>query len=291
MKKREPTSISAISGVLLSLTFLALGPALAQAVEYMAEGMCTPGQQRNILQAVTGCQARDTLIDLREHMPNASNVIQVIPDFATVKRCGGSCDVHSHRCVATAKRMKRLEVMVVVTQFPRRRTETECGFVDVEEDVGCVCDCPVQPDDCRQEDQFYEPSSCQCLCRDQEARNRCVRDGMQWDPVNCLCICPIAEWKVCSTGYIFDFTSTCQCVPTSTTASTGLVAAIIVLVSCFLVTMVGGYIMFRKRVGLFRNLNAVRRNTVMSIPVMEGSNQRTEYDLVREGLERDHLED
>ena len=64
----------------------------------------------------------------------------------------------------------------------------------------------------------------------QGARNRCVREGMQWDPDNCLCICPIAEWKVCSSGYIFDFTNTCQCVPTSTEASMGLIAAIIVLI-------------------------------------------------------------
>ena len=39
------------------------------------------------------------------------------------------------------------------------------GF-QVEEDVGCLCDCPVQAEDCHQ-DQFYEPGSCRCLCRDQ----------------------------------------------------------------------------------------------------------------------------
>jgi hypothetical protein len=270
--------------LLLILSHMAL---LSAAVEYVAEGSCTPQQQRNILEAVTGCQARDTLVDLREHMPNASNVIQVIPDFATVKRCGGSCDLHSHRCVPTSTTMKRLEVMVVVSQFPMTRTETECGFVEVEEDVGCVCDCPVKPQDCTA-DQVYEAGSCKCLCRDQEARNQCVRDGMQWDPVNCLCICPISEWKVCSTGYIFDFTSSCQCVPTSTTASTGLVAAVIVLITCFLITIVGGYVMFKRKMGIFRNFNSNRRNTVVSIPVMEGSAQRTEYDLVKEGLERDH---
>ena len=120
-------------------------------------------------EAVTGCQGRDTLVDLREHMPNATNVIQVadycqmgtllkfrshnsnrllrleldssdkydalpsqvIPDFATVKRCGGSCDMHSHRCVATSTQMRRLEVMVVLSQFPVQRTVTECGFVEV----------------------------------------------------------------------------------------------------------------------------------------------------------------
>ena len=57
--------------------------------------------------------------------------VQVIPDFATVRRCGGSCDMHSHRCVATSTRMRRLEVMVVLSQFPSQRTVTECGFVEV----------------------------------------------------------------------------------------------------------------------------------------------------------------
>ena len=55
----------------------------------------------------------------------------MIPDFATVRRCGGSCDMHSHRCVATTTRMRRLEVMVVLSQFPSQRTVTECGFVEV----------------------------------------------------------------------------------------------------------------------------------------------------------------
>ena len=158
---------------------------------------------------------------------------QVIPDFAVVKRCGGSCDMHSHRCVATSTRMRRLEVMVVLSQFPAHRTITECGYVEVrevyhqskykvdhlilivpisaqfwqnwhvaskmvvlsnqstnysprpkcrrsslsqcrfqvEEDVGCLCDCPVQAEDCHEE-QFYEMGSCRCLCRDQVLSSR-----------------------------------------------------------------------------------------------------------------------
>ena len=39
--------------------------------------------------------------------------------------------MHSHRCVATSTQMRRLEVMVVLSQFPVQRTVTECGFVEV----------------------------------------------------------------------------------------------------------------------------------------------------------------
>ena len=48
-----------------------------EAIDYVSQGTCTPQQQRNILSAVTSCQARDTLINLRQHMPNTSNIIQV----------------------------------------------------------------------------------------------------------------------------------------------------------------------------------------------------------------------
>ena len=57
------------------------------------------------------------------------------------------------------------------------------------------------------------------------------------------------------------------------------------------ISMVGGYVMFRRRVGLFRHMQGQRRNTVVSIPVgpaWEGRNggdqSTTEYDLVKEGL-------
>ena len=253
-----------MNATLLMLNLAYLGRSQVEAVEYISEGRCSPNQQRDILQAVTGCRARETLIDLREHMPNVSNVIQVIPDFATVNRCGGSCDMYSHRCVPTETRTKQLEVMVILSQFPRVQTETQCGFVEVEEHVGCQCDCPVQAHHCRS-DQYYEPSSCRCLCQDQGKRNECIMRGMQWDPVNCMCICPMASWRICSTGYIFDFSSSCQCVPTSTTASTGLIAAIFVLLTCIVVSTVGAYLMYKKQIGVFRQARVnSRRGTVVT---------------------------
>ena len=162
---------------LLNLAYL--GHRSIEAVEYVSEGRCSPIQQRQILHNVTGCSTRDTLIDLKEHMPNTTNVFQVIPDFATVQRCGGSCDQYNHRCIPTETSTKRLDVMVILSQLPRTQTETQCGFVEVEEHLGCKCDCPIQAHHCRA-DQYYEESSCQCLCRDQGRRTQCIMQGMQW---------------------------------------------------------------------------------------------------------------
>ena len=72
--------------------------------------------------------------------------------------------------------------------------------------------------------------------------------------------------------------------------------------SCIVISLVGGYVMFRRRVGLFRHMQGQRRNTVVSINVgpmswdgkagKAGNQNTTEYDLVKEGLMPDKkLED
>ena len=123
-----------------------------------------------------------------------------------------------------------LEVMVVRTRYDQSRTEIECGVVEVEEDTSCSCDCPVQASDCSP-NHYYDSSSCRCLCNDQSGRNRCISRGMQWDPQRCMCTCPTSSWRVCSSGYVYDFTDTCQCVPvvaTSNAQGLAMFAALIV---------------------------------------------------------------
>ena len=176
--------------------------------------------------------------------------------------------------------------MVVLSQFPSVQTTTECGFVEVEEHVDCACDCPVQAHHCRA-DQYYSPSGCQCLCSDQQARHSCIMRGMQWDPTNCMCVCPMASWKVCSTGYIFDFTTTCQCVPVSTTASLGLMVAVAVLITCMLMSFIGVYVMYRSQTGLFRMRSGRRVGSTGAAAVLAaatGGGVKTEsnYNLVKD---------
>ena len=159
------------------------------------------------------CEPRPSLVNLREHLPDVSGIIQVIPQYKAVSRCGGSCDLYSHGCVATATRTKLIDVMVVRARYDHdHMTETECGVIEVEEDTSCSCDCPVQAEDCSAH-HYYDESGCRCLCKDQSGRNRCISRGMQWDPLKCMCTCPTSVWRVCSTGYVYDLSDTCRCVP------------------------------------------------------------------------------
>ena len=57
----------------------------------------------------------------------------MIPQYKAVSRCGGSCELFSHGCFATATRTKSIGVMVVSTRFDLSGTETECGIVEVEQ--------------------------------------------------------------------------------------------------------------------------------------------------------------
>ena len=72
-----------------------------------------------------------------------------------------------------------------------------------------------------------------------------------------------------------------------------ILACLQFLGSCILISLVGGYVMFRRRVGLFRHMQGQRRNTVVSINVgpmwdgRTGNQNTTEYDLVKEGLAPD----
>lgn len=75
LSKNRKSKMMNATMLLLNLAYL--GNPSVEAVEYVSEGLCTADQQRGILEAVTGCTARETLVDLREHMPNVSNVIQV----------------------------------------------------------------------------------------------------------------------------------------------------------------------------------------------------------------------
>ena len=180
---------------------------------YLSKGQCTPLQQQEVLSDSNSCEPRPTLVNLKDdlsHLSYMNNVIQVIPEYTTVSRCGGSCELISHGCMATATRSRAIDVMVVRKQHDRSQNEIECGHIFVEEDISCSCDCQIQERDCSIE-QSYDRSSCQCLCKDQSSRNECISRGMEWDPLTCTCICPESLWKICSTGYFYDY-FTCKCV-------------------------------------------------------------------------------
>ncbi len=72
--------------IMLHVSLLLSAWAGAAAATFASEGACSPAMQQRIVQGVARCEERETLVDLRQHMPNVTNVIQVIPDFVNVRR-------------------------------------------------------------------------------------------------------------------------------------------------------------------------------------------------------------
>jgi len=228
------------------------------------------------------CQLHQTPIDLNEYRENITDqAIHLIPDVAMVKRCGGNCHRPSHRCVPKKKEIKSIPVMAILQHFSHGNMihDQTCGHVQVEEHLECHCNCPMTAEECEVNvEKRFDETTCRCLCTDSAARSQCIRRGMSWDDTNCRCVCPYSLWRICSTGYIFDYENTCHCIPTSMTASLGLIAAIIVLITCMLGTAVGGFIMYRKQTGIFR-----KRRSLQSTLMQE----RIENPLLKEAFKNE----
>ena len=223
---------------------------------------CQNFDTQSIINSRIDCQLHDTLINLNDYRHNITNrAIHIIPDVAPVRRCGGTCASRSHRCVPLTTHTKRIPVMAILAHYPHGIHEQQCGYIHVEEHLSCRCGCPIRPEECTRQPgvaRRFDASTCRCLCTDTAARSRCISSGKNWDESNCRCVCPVSLWWFCSTGYVFDYENTCNCIPTSMTASLGLIAAIIVLITCILGTMVGGFIMYRRKTGIFRKARAIR---------------------------------
>jgi len=215
-------------------------------------GECLGEQQRQIFSSLPACQARPALVDLRPVFHNHSQVMQVIPDHVAVDRCGGSCYGPAHTCSPMMKSVTMVQVMLVLSKWPHGEHETLCTEVEVEVHDQCECGCRIQPDQCLPGLQYYHQPSCRCICSDSSARYSCLRRGSVWDPDSCQCKCPAHSWQHCSTGYMFDYVSTCSCVQISSTASKSVLAAIFIVMASIMVFVVGGFLMFRYKRGLFK---------------------------------------
>ena len=64
---------------------------------------------------------------------------------------------------------------------------------------------------------------------------------------------------MCSTGFIFDFGPMCHCTPANMTASLGLIAALVVLICCLMLTLVGGFVMYKRKTGIFQGRRSMSR--------------------------------
>jgi len=214
--------------------------------------VCSGEVQRDIFESMPQCLARNTLIDLREEFTNNSEIIEVVPDHVTVDRCGGSCYVHQYSCNPTKTSAITIPVMLVLSKWPHGEHDVLCSEVVVEVHHECRCGCKLEKHHCHQELQYYHQPSCRCICNNVAERSACLAGGKVWDPHSCQCHCPLHTVQPCSTGYMFDFSSTCSCVQVSAEASEGMVAAIVILSLSMAILIVAGLVMYNRKTGLFK---------------------------------------
>jgi len=109
----------------------------------------------------------------------------------------------------------------------------------------CSCGCgDVQCNDL----QDFNQRSCSCICKNSSIRGQCMAQYNKiWDEESCSCRCRPEEWKRCNTGYEYDGTYTCQCLPGQpVSASLGVLVTLVVIIIVLIVCVVGLGIMLRR---------------------------------------------
>lgn len=94
--------------------------------------------------------------------------------------------------------------MAVHTTFSTGQWDTICTTAIVERHLACQCTCKQKPEHCNSKIHVYHYQSCTCQCKNQEGMANCG-SGKKWDPRTCSCMCPRNSWRLCSTGYTYDF--------------------------------------------------------------------------------------
>ena len=103
---------------------------------------------------------------------------------------------------------KFLQVMSVHTTFSTGQWDTICTTATVERHLSCQCSCKQKPEHCNNQIHFYDSASCTCQCKSQAERAVCNTGNgnvKKWDSKTCSCMCPRTSWRLCSTGYTYDF--------------------------------------------------------------------------------------
>merc|ERR1719483_253358 len=148
------------------------------------------------------------------NIPGNGSFTQMTPQFVESKLCGGGCHTPSHSCVSTKKASR--QISVILSQCGLSITglcAKSCATITIEEDTSCQCDCLHEQKACANTKHSFNSQTCSCQCQEEEEYNLCRDQGRLWDNEECLCRCPFEMVKPCSTGFTYDFTSTCTCIP------------------------------------------------------------------------------
>ena len=215
---------------------------------------CASENQRRIISSAVNCSTSTTMLDLRQLLPESNisklgvsveEVIHMVPDTVPVKRCRGGCSLLAHTCQPTQVVERQVEVMLVLARWPQGEHQVICSSIQVEDHLNCGCSCQVKPDDCSPAHYFLE-SICKCLCRQTDNRASCIKSGLHWDSKTCSCRCPRHTWTSCSTGYVFDESSSCSCVLAAAFASQSLLPSLVLLFFVLVAFLGGGFLHLRR---------------------------------------------
>ena len=248
--RKRPTFCSTLA---LNWVFGTLLKLLLFSSEGASSSDCSATHRNAIFSSVVKCSTSPVMLDLR-HLILASNsslgvpveeVVQVVPDTVAVSRCKGGCNLPAHSCHPTQVVERQVEVMLVLARWPQGEHQVVCSSIQVEDHLACGCGCEVKPEHCSQR-HYYQESTCRCLCRHTEERAVCIESGRTWDHNTCTCTCPRHTWTSCSTGYVFDYSSSCSCVLISALASQGLLPALVLLTLALVVLLGGGLLLIHR---------------------------------------------
>ena len=128
--------------------------------------------------------------------------------------------------------------------------DTVCGHVEVEEHVSCSCGCAVTPESCNANQQFlfYE---CRCVCNNHDDRDACLARGWNWSRDTCTCTCPNTPYPACPNNFMFDYLTTCSCIPLHNPASLQLLTLLILTGLGFTSAMLSLLGCYYTKTGLF----------------------------------------
>jgi len=151
---------------------------------------------------------------LKLPLPSNNSVTQMTPQYIEATLCGGGCHNSRQSCVPTHSKIRKVPVILSKCGLSTTgRCEKECTKVEVEEHTGCRCACLSEQQECKTPGHVFNKVSCSCQCQDQGPAKDCRDQGRVWNTETCVCSCPPSSLKPCSTGFEFDFKSTCACVP------------------------------------------------------------------------------
>lgn len=240
-------------------------------VKYHEISQCSQTHHENILPSILKCRPRPTVIELPMPVMDGESgaIMQVIPGHVLVERCSGSCSVPSHSCLPTLVVNKTVEVMAIQTTFSSGVWNTVCAVVQIEEHKECACSCRQTAELCSQ-GQYYDASRCQCRCENQWAKSQCLLSGKDWNPNTCSCVCPERTWRACSTGFMFDFRSSCKCTRIYNMAWTGLT----ILIGVFVIACIGlSAIVFhlKRRKDLASRRSSIQHQAIAEAFIQEGT--------------------